>query len=322
MKLGTLKSSHRDGSLVVVSQDNTVYAQAHSIASHLREALEHWTEIKDKLFKLYQQVNERKVKNHPVKEEEFHSPLPRSFQWIDGSAYIQHIKLVRQARKAPLPETLETIPLVYQGGSDTFLTPTEKIPQIDFEHGTDFEAEVGVIVDDVPMGISPQEALSYIRLVVLINDVSLRNLIPEELKRGFGFLQSKPSSSFAPFALTLDELGNAWKSGRIHLPLHVKYNNHFFGKANAKEMHFSFGQIISHIAYTRKLSAGTIIGSGTVSNEDTSQGSSCLAEKRMLEKIKTGHIITPFMKKGDRVRIFMLDEKGNNLFGNIDQTVT
>ena len=173
---------------------------------------------------------------------------------------------------------------MYQGGSDSFLAPKDDIPQVDFAHGTDFEGEVGVIVDDVPMGVTPEEALQYIRLVVLINDVSLRNLIPEELKRGFGFFQSKPSSSFSPFALTLDELGEAWKKGRVHLPLHVEYNNTFFGKANAKEMHFSFGDIISHVAYTRKLSAGTIIGSGTVSNENTEMGSSCLAEKRMLEK--------------------------------------
>ena len=254
-------------------------------------------------------------------ESALHSPLPRSFQWADGSAYIHHIKLVRMARNAPLPETLETVPLMYQGGSDCFLAPTEDIPQIDPSHGTDFEGEVGVIIDDTPMGISAEKALEKIRLFVLINDVSLRGLIPDELAQGFGFFQSKPQTSFAPFAITADELGSAWRDGRIHLPLNVEFNGQFFGNADAGVMHFHFGQLITHAARTRPLSAGTIIGSGTVSNEDRARGSSCLAEKRMLEKIHEGVIKTPFMKPGDSVKMEMLDPGGTSLFGRIYQKV-
>jgi fumarylacetoacetate (FAA) hydrolase len=210
---------------------------------------------------------------------------------------------------------------MYQGGSDSFLAPTEDIPQVDFSHGTDFEGEVAVITDDVPMGVSAEAALDHIQLVVLVNDVSLRGLIPEELAMGFGFFQSKPSSAFSPFALTLDELGSAWRGGRLHLPLHVLYNGQFFGRANAGEMHFHFGQLIAHAARTRDLRAGTIIGSGTVSNEDPSAGSSCLAEKRMIEQINQGKATTPFMKPGDTIEIFMSDEKGQDLFGHIRQKV-
>jgi fumarylacetoacetate (FAA) hydrolase len=241
--------------------------------------------------------------------------------FADGSAFIHHIKLVRKARNAALPETLLTVPLMYQAESGHFLAPTEDIPQRDFAHGTDFEAEVGVILDEVPMGTSPEEALKKIRLVVLINDVSLRGLIPEELAQGFGFFQSKPTKALSPFALTLDELGEAWKDGRIHLPLHVQYNGEFFGKANAGAMHFHFGQLISHAARTRTLVAGTLIGSGTVANEDPSMGSSCLAEKRTLETINQGVAKTPFMKVGDTIRIWMENSSGQNLFGQIFQKV-
>lgn len=210
---------------------------------------------------------------------------------------------------------------MYQGGGDSFLAPTEDIPQIDFNHGTDFEGEVGVITGDVPMGVTPQEALKYIRLFVLINDVSLRGLIPAELKQGFGFFQGKPSSSFAPIAVTADELGSAWRDGRIHLPLNVELNSEFFGKANASAMHFHFGELIAHAARTRELRAGCIVGSGTVSSEDPSMGSSCLAEKRMIEKINQGKIKTPFMRVGDRVTMEMFDESGLSIFGKIDQKV-
>ena len=231
------------------------------------------------------------------------------------------MKLVRMARKAAMPESLFTTPLMYQGGSDEFLAPREAIPQVDFAHGTDFEGEVAVVTDFVPMGISPEAALEKVLLVMIVNDVSLRGLIPEELAAGFGFFQSKPSSAFAPFTVTPDELGEAWKGGRVHLPLLVDYNNQFFGNANAGEMHFHFGQLIAHAARTRNLSAGTIIGSGTVSNEDPSKGSSCLAERRMIEQISTGSIQTPFMKVGDRIRIEMKNEQGQSLFGAIDQKV-
>lgn len=323
MKLASLKSAtSRDGELIVVSKDNQKAIKATTIAPSLREAIENWTQCAPKLEALYHQLNDGKAKEaFALKADALHSPLPRSFQWADGSAFIHHVKLVRMARNAPMPETLETVPLMYQGGSDSYLAPTDDIPQVDFAHGTDFEGEVAVVVDDTPMGVTPEEALKKIRLFMIVNDVSLRGLIPEELAQGFGFFQSKPSSAFGPFAVTEDELSGAWIDGRIHLPLNVEYNGEFFGKANAGAMHFHFGQLIAHAARTRPLSAGTIIGSGTVSNEDMSKGSSCLAEKRMLEKIYEGVIKTPFMKVGDTVKIEMLDPQGNNIFGTITQKV-
>ncbi len=322
MKLASLKSAHRDGELIVVSKDNQRAVKASHVAPSLREAIENWSECKPKLEEIYNSLNDGKAEGaFPVDATNLHSPLPRAFQWADGSAFIHHIRLVRMARNAPLPETLETVPLMYQGGSDSFLAPLEDIPQIDFAHGTDFEGEVGVVLDDVPMGVSPEEALEKIILFVIINDVSLRGLIPEELAQGFGFFQSKPSSAFAPFAVTKDELNGSYQSGRIHLPLHVTYNGEFFGKANAGEMHFHFGQLIAHAARTRPLAAGTIIGSGTVSNENPEAGSSCLAEKRMLEKINEGAIKTPFMKVGDTIKMEMFDSHGRNIFGTIEQKV-
>lgn len=323
MKLASMKSRDRDGSLIVVSEDNKKAVSASKISCSLREAVENWHIVKPALEDLYEKLNKSQVADDfPIKLESLTAPLPRSFSWIDGSAYIQHIKLVRKARGASLPETLETIPLIYQGGGDSFLGPYDDIPQEDFSHGTDFEAEVGVIVNDTPMGISAEKALAHIVLFVLINDISLRGLIPEELKRGFGFFQSKPSSSFAPFAVTADELGEHWREGRIHLPMLVEFNEQSFGKALAGAMHFHFGQIIAHATKTRSLSAGTIIGSGTVSNQDTSMGCSCIAEKRMLEKINMGKISTDFMKVGDQVKIEMLDKSGKNIFGTIKQKVT
>lgn len=323
MKLGTLKSNtSRDGELIVISKDNQRAIRATHIATSLREAIESWEKTKPQLKALSEQLNTGKANgSFELKTEQLHSPLPRSFQWADGSAFIHHIKLVRMARNAPLPETLESVPLMYQGGSDSFLAPTEDIPQVDFAHGTDFEGEVGVITSDVPLGVTPEQALKHIVLFVLINDVSLRGLIPEELAQGFGFFQSKPSSAFAPFAVTEDELDGAWVDGRIHLPLKVEFNGEFFGNAEAGAMHFHFGQLIAHAARTRPLAAGTIIGSGTVSNEDTARGSSCLAEKRMLEKIHDGVIKTPFMKVGDTIKMEMCDREGRNIFGTILQKV-
>ncbi len=323
MKLGTLKSqTSKDGELVVVSQDNKWALKVTEIAPNMQNALENWSSVSGQLQEAYEGLNSGQIENKiEVNESLFHSPLPRSYQWADGSAYIHHIKLVRKSRNAALPETLETVPLMYQGGSDNFLAPRENIPQVDFGHGTDFEGEVAVIVDDVPMGTKAEDAIGYIRLVMLCNDVSLRGLIPSELKQGFGFLQGKPSSSFSPFAVTPDELGDAWKGGRLHLPLLVQYNDEFFGNADAGAMHFNFGELIEHAARTRHLKAGTIIGSGTVSNEDMDRGSSCLAERRMLEKIHEGVIKTPFMKEGDKVKIEMLNEKNENIFGTIEQTV-
>ncbi|MBY0385474.1 fumarylacetoacetate hydrolase family protein, partial [bacterium] len=281
------------------------------------------TAAKPLLEKIYNDLNQNLVKEtFPVDENLFHSPLPRTFQWADGSAFLYHVKLVRMARNAPMPDSLFHVPLMYQGGSDNFLAPRDDIPQIDFAHGTDFEGEVGVITDYVPMGSTPQECLNKILLFVVINDVSLRGLIPDELATGFGFFHGKPSSSFAPFAVTADELGSAWKDGRVHLPLLVEYNEKFFGKANAGAMHFHFGDLIAHAARTRHLMPGTIIGSGTVSNEDHAMGSSCLAEQRMIEKLNEGAIKTPFMKVGDTVKIEMKDADGKNIFGTIFQKVS
>lgn len=323
MKLGSLKTPQSlDGVLCVVSQDNKTAVKATQVAPNLREALENWKDKEPLLQKLYSDLNAGKAAGaFPVNEADFHSALPRTWLFADGSAFIYHIKLVRMARKAPLPETLETVPLMYQGECGQFLAPTEDIPQRDFSHGTDFEGEVGVITDFVPMGVTPDEALKYIRLFVLINDVSLRGLIPEELAQGFGFFQSKPASALSPFAVTADELGSAWKEGRIHLPLLVNYNGQFFGKANAGSMHFHFGQLIAHAAKTRNLAAGTVIGSGTVSNDSHDRGSSCLAEKRMIEQIETGSIKTSFMKSGDTVEMQMLNEQGQSIFGKIHQKV-
>ncbi len=323
MKLGTLKNpGKRDGDLVVVSRDNQRAVRATTIAPNLREAVENWSTTRPQLEQLFNELEAgRRTDAFEVDEDEFHSPMPRAFQWADGSAFLHHVKLVRMARKAPMPESLFVTPLMYQGGSDDFLSPREAIPQLDFNHGADFEGEVAVVTDFVPMGVSIEAALEKIVLVMIVNDVSLRGLIPEELANGFGFFQSKPSSAFAPFAVTVDELGEAWKDGRVHLPLLVDFNGQFFGKANAGEMHFHFGQLIAHAARTRNLGAGTIIGSGTVSNEDPTRGSSCLAERRMIEQIEKGKIETPFMKAGDRIRVEMKNERGLSLFGAIDQKV-
>ncbi len=324
MKLASLKSQNNlDGELAVVSGNLKSFVRATGICPSLREAVENWSKVEPLLQKLYSDLsNGKAVSAEAIKDESiFHAALPRTWLFADGSAFIHHIKLVRQARKAPLPETLLTVPLMYQAESGRFLAPTDDIPQVDPAHGTDFEAEVGVVVDHVPMGTSPDMALKHIRLVLLINDVSLRGLIPEELAQGFGFFQSKPNSALSPVAVTIDELGSDWKAGRLCLPLNVKLNGEVFGNANGSEMHFHFGQLISHAARTRDLPAGTIIGSGTVANENPQAGSSCLAEKRTLEQINNGEIKTPFMKAGDTVEIQMLDQKGQSIFGRILQTV-
>jgi len=323
MKLGTLKSNQSlDGELIIVNRELTSAVKATGIADHFREAMENWEVVQPKLEDLYQKLNAGQCPNaFPFRENEVGACVPRAFLFADGSAFIQHIKLVRMARKAPLPETLETVPLIYQGECARFLAPNEAIPQIDFSHGTDFEGEVGVVTGFVPMGASPEECLKSIRFALLINDVSLRGLIPAELAQGFGFFQGKPASALSPVCVTLDELGEFWKNGRIHLPLIVKYNEGIFGQANAKEMHFHFGQIISHVARTRDIQPGSIIGSGTISNEDPTKGSSCIAEVRMLEQINTGESKTPFMKVGDSVSMEMFSSNGKSIFGQINQKV-
>lgn len=327
MKLASLKQKNNlDGELIVVSSDGSRYLKFLSQfpelkISCLREALEQWTQFENKAKQLAIRLDQEEKLGEALLPTTLQSCLPRTFLFADGSAFIHHIKLVRKARGAELPETLLTVPLMYQGEGGGFLAPTEDIPQSDFAHGTDFEAEVGVITDFVPMGISAEKALSHVKLVCLINDVSLRGLIPGELAQGFGFFQSKPSSALSPLALSPDELKSAWQEGRLKLPLKINLNNEVFGRPNAQEMHFNFGQLIAHAAKTRNLAAGTLIGSGTVSNEDSANGSGCLAEKRTLEQIKDGKPTTPFMKVGDEVKIWMEDPSGRDLFGCIQQKV-
>ncbi len=322
MKLGTLISGKKNGELIIVSKNLKSAIKVSDIAKNFSDAIENWNEVSPILEKKYKFLNEGKEKDaFNINEKDLMACVPSAPLFADGSAFIQHVKLVRMARKAPLPETLETVPLMYQGESGRFLNPTENIKVADFNYGTDFEGEVGVVTDFVPQGISAEEALKHIKLILLINDISLRGLIPAELAQGFGFFQSKPASALSPFCVTPEELGEAWVNGRVQLPLLVNYNRKFFGKANAKEMHFNFGQLISHAAKTRDLQAGTIIGSGTVSNEDESVGSSCLAEVRMIEQIKLGEMKTPFMKNGDEVSIEMLDINGESIFGQINQKV-
>lgn len=324
MKFGSLRSAKSiDGELCLISRDLKVAVNVSHICPNLRQALEEWDKLKNEFQSIDQKLNSNssELKIFSVNEKDFLSALPRTWLFADGSAFLYHVRLVRKARNAEMPPTLETIPLMYQGECGQFLDPQQDIPQVDFAHGTDFEGEVGVITDFVPMGTSAEDALKYIRLVVLINDVSLRGLIPAELAQGFGFFQSKPASALSPFACTPDELEDSWQGGRVHLPLHVKYNHQFFGQANAGQMHFHFGQLISHAARTRNLAAGSLIGSGTVSNDDHQAGSSCLAEKRMVEQIEKGVIETPFMKPGDHVEIKMLNQNGENLFGTISQTI-
>ena len=323
MKLATRDNGTRDGELIVVSRDNKTGVSITAIAPTLQALLDDWGTLAPQAQMVSDMLNKgEKDGAFPVDEAELRSPLPRAYAWIDGSAYINHIVLVRKARGAEPPATLETDPLVYQGGSDTFLDPRGDIPVRDLSWGVDFEAEIAVITDDTPEGVTPEAALDHIKLLMLVNDVSLRNLIPAELGKSFGFFQSKPSSAFSPFAITPDELGDAWQGGRVHLPLVSHLNGDKYGDPDAgPEMHFSFGQLIAHIAKTRSLGAGTILGSGTVSNKDRSRGSACLAEKRMIEKIDTGEFKTPFMQYGDTIRISMCDKDGNNLFGTIEQTV-
>lgn len=322
MKLATRNNNTRDGELLVVSEDNTKAVLVSEVAPHLQAVMDSWAQLGPKLEAIYAELNAgNRSDAFDVNVADLHSPLPRAYGWIDGSAYINHIVLVRKARGAEPPATLRTDPLVYQGGSDTFLTPTQDIPIVDQAYGCDFESEIALIMDDTPLGVKAEDVGKYVRLVMLCNDVSLRGLIPGELAKGFGFFTSKPSSAFSPFAVTPDELGDAWKEGRLHLPLITHYNGEKYGDPDAgPEMFFSFYQIIEHVCKTRSLSAGTVVGSGTVSNEDRSRGSSCLAEKRMIEKIDTGEFVTPFMKPGDTVSIEMF-QNDKSIFGQISQKV-
>lgn len=323
MKLATLKNDTRDGQLLVVSKDNQRAVAVGEIAPTMQTLLDDWGAKSPALLETYEALNAGKIEEaFDVDVNLLHSPFPRAYAWIDGSAYINHIVLVRKARGAEPPATLKTDPLVYQGGSDTFLGPRDDIPLADTGWGCDFESEIAVVMDDTPQGVRAEDVGQYVRLVMLCNDVSLRNLIPGELAKGFGFFTSKPSSAFSPFAITPDELGDKWIDGRLHLPLITYLNGEKYGDPDAgPEMHFSFFEIVAHVCKTRSLSAGTIVGSGTISNEDRSRGSSCLAEKRMIEKIETGEFKTPFMSYGDRVSIEMFSDDGESLFGKIEQLV-
>jgi fumarylacetoacetate (FAA) hydrolase len=333
MKLATLKDSTRDGRLVVVSRDLTRCSEVGHIARTLQAALDDWAHVGPRLARVAEGIETGSQPTTRFHEHEAASPLPRAFAWADGSAYVNHVELVRKARNQPMPDSFWTDPLMYQGGSDSFLGPRDPILLADEAWGIDMEGEVAVIVDDVPMGASYEEARDAIRLVMLVNDVSLRNLIPAELAKGFGFFQSKPSSAFSPVAVSPDELGAAWDGGKVHLPLKVDLNGKPLGRANAGiDMTFDFPRLIQHATKTRPLVAGAIIGSGTVSNKlegapgkpvsDGGVGYSCLAEVRMIETINTGAPVTPFLRFGDVVRVEMKDAKGHSIFGAIEQTVT
>jgi len=323
MKLATLKDGTRDGQLIVVSRDLRSAAIADSIAPTLQRVLDDWRFYAPQLADLYEALNYGRARNaFSFDARNCMAPLPRAYQWADGSSYVNHVELVRRARGAEMPAEFWTDPLMYQGGSDDFIGPCDDIVCASEASGIDFEAEVAVITGDVAMGATPDEALRAVRLVTLVNDVSLRNLIPAELAKGFGFFQSKPASAFAPVAITPDELGEHWREGRVHLPLIVHWNGRKVGQPDAgTDMVFHFGQLIAHAAKTRNLRAGAIVGSGTVSNKDAKRGYCCIAEKRCLEMIEHGQASTEFMKFGDSVKIEMLDEAGKSIFGAIDQAV-
>jgi fumarylacetoacetate (FAA) hydrolase len=323
MKLATLKDNTRDGKLLVVSKDLSTAVATTDIAPTMQYALDNWSTCKPQLQSLYDKLNKGEISQILQFDTlQLASPLPRAYQWADGSAYVNHVELVRKARGAEMPENFWHNPLMYQGGSDTFLGPRDGIPLIDEKWGLDFESEVAVITNDVPLGASLETAKKSICLLMLVNDVSLRNLIPEELAKGFGFFQSKPSTAFSPVAVTPDELGDAWDGNKVYLPLVTHLNGKMFGQPDAGvDMTFDFPTLIAHAAKTRALGAGTIVGSGTVSNYDRSKGSSCLAEKRMLEIIADGKPNTPFMKAGDNVRIEMFNKEKHSIFGAIDQIV-
>ncbi len=322
MKLASLKQG-RDGKLIVVSRDLSHAMAAEGIAPSLQAALDTWDRSAPRLERLYRELNEGSpIGSFSFRPGDCASPLPRAYQWADGSAYVTHVELVRKARGAKMPGSFWTDPLMYQGGSDSFIGPCDDILAADEAWGIDMEGEVAVITGDVPMGVTPTQAAPHIRLLMLVNDVSLRNLIPGELEKGFGFFQSKPATAFSPVAVTPDELAAHWKDGKVHLPLLIDVNGARFGSPNAGvDMTFSFPQLIAHAAKTRELEAGSIIGSGTVSNSDRASGSACIAERRMLETIEKGKPETPFLKFGDRVRIEMKLPDGHSIFGAIDHKV-
>jgi fumarylacetoacetate (FAA) hydrolase len=324
MKLATLKDGSRDGQLVVVSRDLSQAHYATGIANTLQQALDDWAFISPQLEDMSVALNQGRARHaFAFDTAQCMAPLPRAFQWADGSAYLNHVELVRRARNATVPESFYTDPLMYQGGSDDFVGPRDPIVVPDTAYGIDFESEIAVITGDVAMQATPEEALESIRLVMLANDVSLRNLIPDELAKGFGFVQSKPATAFSPVAVTLDEVGDLWQGGRLAGVLQSVWNGRRVGLCEAgPEMTFHFGQLIAHLAKTRRVRAGSVIGSGTVSNKDWANGYSCIAEKRCIETIENGAPTTDFMAFGDTIRIEMKGRDGQSIFGAIDQVVT
>jgi fumarylacetoacetate (FAA) hydrolase len=324
MKLATLKDGSRDGQLVVVSRDLSQAHYATGIANSLQQVLDDWAFMAPQLEDLSVALNQGRARHaFAFDPAQCMAPLPRAFQWADGSAYLNHVELVRKARNATVPESFYTDPLMYQGGSDDFIGPRDPIVVPDEAYGIDFESEIAVITGDVAMQVSPEEALESVRLVMLVNDVSLRHLIPDELAKGFGFLQGKPATAFSPVAVTVDELGDAWQGGRLNGVLQSAWNGRRVGLCEAgPEMMFHFGQLIAHLAKTRRVRAGSVIGSGTVSNKDWAKGYSCIAEKRCIETIENGKPSTDFMRFGDTIRIEMKGRDGQSIFGAIDQTVT
>ena len=328
MKLASLKQGGRDGTLIVVSRDLARAVRASDAASTLQAALEDWGNAAPRLNRVYELLNDSQAKT--INGEEVFAldvaalaaPLPRAYEFVDGSAYLPHVERVRRARGAEVPESFYTDPLMYQATSAGFNGPRDPVRVVDEAYGIDLEAEIVIVTDDVPMAVTPAEAAAHIQLIGLINDVSLRNLIPNELAKGFGFLQSKPRSTLSPVFVTPDELGAVWKDAKVHLALLTHINGNWFGAPEAgDDMQFSFADLVAHAAKTRPLSAGTIVGSGTIANKDESKGASCLAERRTLETIANGKPATPFLKFGDSVRIEMLDRSGSSIFGAIEQVI-
>ncbi|MDR6991834.1 fumarylacetoacetate hydrolase family protein [Luteimonas sp. 3794] len=323
MKLGSLKEGGRDGTLIVVSRDLGRAVRATGIAATLQQALDDWSNAAPRLNALYESLNAGDADGvFDLDVARLAAPLPRAYEFVDGSAYLPHVERVRRARGAEVPESFYTDPLMYQATSAGFYGPRDTVKVTSEDHGIDLEAEIVVITDDVPMAVTSEQAAGHIQLIGLVNDVSLRNLIPGELAKGFGFLQAKPRSALSPVFVTPDELGDAWRGNKLHLPLLTHINGEWFGAPEAGvDMQFDFSQLVAHAAKTRPLVAGTIVGSGTIANEDTSKGASCFAEKRTVETLEQGAPKTPFMAFGDTVRIEMLDANGASIFGAIEQVI-
>jgi fumarylacetoacetate (FAA) hydrolase len=324
MKLGSLKEGERDGTLIVVSRDLKRALRAGGIAASLREALENWPASESKLKALYDSLNAEEADGaFELDPARLAAPLPRTWEFLDGSAYLPHVERVRRARGAEVPDTFYSDPLMYQATAAGFLGPCDPIVVASEDYGIDLEAEIIIATGEVPMAAKPEEAGKAIRLIGLVNDVSLRGLIPAELKKGFGFLQSKPRSALSPVFVTPDELGDAWRNYKLHLPMRTWLNDKWLGEADCgTDMQFDFAQLVAHAAKTRPLVAGTLVGSGTIANQDTTKGASCLAEQRTVEKLRDGESKTPFLKFGDRVKIEITDKGGRSIFGAIEQTVT